>query len=159
MPQSSASCKGIAAFATIQRNAYPNGQAIMMVVFLDIRGHVFAGGGILNSHRAASPLVMLVNGEEWCEASDCPSVFPREIGVEMSLMALSPAWCSNKRKGGLASFHAKEYVIKDYVRLASVENRIPKMISSYRRCRKCSRKGQEKRTRFMCAECDVPLCI
>ncbi|GFU47424.1 uncharacterized protein TNCV_3109091 [Trichonephila clavipes] len=43
--------------------------------------------------------------------------------------------------------------------LASVGNHMPKMVSNYRRCRKYSRKGQEKRSRYMCAEWDVPLCI
>ncbi|GFV39764.1 hypothetical protein TNCV_869391 [Trichonephila clavipes] len=55
-----------------------------------------------------------------------------------------------KRKGCPASFQAKKYVVLDDVRLARVENHMPKMISNYRRCRKCSRKGQEKRTRYMC---------
>ena len=38
-------------------------------------------------------------------------------------------------------------------------NRVSKMVPKYRRCRKCSRKGQEKKAYYMCAEFDDPLCI
>ncbi|GFU33203.1 hypothetical protein TNCV_4157061 [Trichonephila clavipes] len=47
---------------------------------------------------------------------------------------------------GHACFQAKKCVVPDDVRLASVRNHISKIVSNYRRCRKCSRKGQEKRT-------------
>ncbi|GFX23599.1 piggyBac transposable element-derived protein 4 [Trichonephila clavipes] len=50
-------------------------------------------------------------------------------------------------KGGPASFQAKKWVVPDDVSVASVGNHMPKMVSNYRQCRKCSRKGQEKRTR------------
>ncbi|GFV97102.1 transposable element Tcb1 transposase [Trichonephila clavipes] len=68
-------------------------------------------------------------------------------------------YSSRKRKGRPSSFQANTCVVPDDVRLASVGNHMPKTVSNYRRCRKCSRKGQEKRTRYMCAECDVSLCI
>ncbi|GFW95572.1 hypothetical protein TNCV_1722701 [Trichonephila clavipes] len=51
----------------------------------------------------------------------------------------------------------KKCIAPDDVRLASVENHMPKIASNYRRCRKCHRKGQEKKTCYMCAKCDVPL--
>ncbi|GFW77327.1 uncharacterized protein TNCV_924431 [Trichonephila clavipes] len=47
-------------------------------------------GGTLNSRRAASPLVRLVEGEDRREASDHPqSVLPQIV--------LSPVWCSKLR--------------------------------------------------------------
>ncbi|GFV25052.1 uncharacterized protein TNCV_885181 [Trichonephila clavipes] len=53
-------------------------------------------GGTLNSRRAASPLVWLMEGEERWEA--LPSrVFSLKIGVEQSKTVLSPAWCSKIR--------------------------------------------------------------
>ncbi|XP_035206323.1 piggyBac transposable element-derived protein 4-like [Stegodyphus dumicola] len=64
-----------------------------------------------------------------------------------------------KRRGRPASFQAKLCAVPDDIRLANVGNHMPKMASNYRRCRKCSTKAQEKRTRYMCAVCDVPLCI
>ncbi|GFV54948.1 piggyBac transposable element-derived protein 4 [Trichonephila clavipes] len=70
---------------------------------------------------------------------------------------LIDGYSSRKRKGRPASFQVKKCVVPDDVRLTSVENPIPKMVSNYGRCRKCNRKGQEKSTRYMCAECDVPL--
>lgn len=72
---------------------------------------------------------------------------------------LIDGYSSRKRKGRPASFQAKKCAVPDDVRLASVGNHMPKMVSNYRRCRKCSTKGKEKRTRCICAECDVPLCI
>ncbi|GFT40379.1 DNA-dependent protein kinase catalytic subunit [Trichonephila clavipes] len=51
--------------------------------------------GTLNSHRAASHLVRLVEGEERWEASDHPGVFSLKIGVELSKIVLSPAWFEN----------------------------------------------------------------
>ncbi|GFX60811.1 piggyBac transposable element-derived protein 4 [Trichonephila clavipes] len=66
---------------------------------------------------------------------------------------------SKKRKGRPASFQAKKYVVPDDERLASVGSHVTKMVSKYTQCRKCLRKGQEKKTRITCGECDVPLCI
>ncbi|GFW63737.1 piggyBac transposable element-derived protein 4 [Trichonephila clavipes] len=70
---------------------------------------------------------------------------------------LIDGYSSRKAKGRPASFRAKKCVVLDDVRLASVGNHTPKMASNYRQCRKCSRKDQEKRTLYMCAECNVHL--
>ncbi|GFV60319.1 hypothetical protein TNCV_3469551 [Trichonephila clavipes] len=53
-------------------------------------------------------------------------------------------------KGRPANFQAKKYVVLDDVRLASVENHMAKRVSNCKRCRKCRRKGPQKRTRYMC---------
>ncbi|XP_035227169.1 piggyBac transposable element-derived protein 4-like [Stegodyphus dumicola] len=66
---------------------------------------------------------------------------------------------SSKKRGRPASFQAKRCAVPDDIRIANVGNHMPEMASNYRRCRKCSTKTQEKRTRYMCAVCDVPLCI
>ncbi|GFX83489.1 uncharacterized protein TNCV_324381 [Trichonephila clavipes] len=50
-------------------------------------------GGTLNSRRAASPLMRLVEGEKRWEAND----HSPKIGVEPSKIALTPAWCSRLR--------------------------------------------------------------
>ncbi|GFX53268.1 uncharacterized protein TNCV_362621 [Trichonephila clavipes] len=54
-------------------------------------------GGSLNSRRAASPLVWLVEGEERWEAPDYFQVSSLKIGVETSQIVLSPVWCSKLR--------------------------------------------------------------
>ncbi|GFY16506.1 hypothetical protein TNCV_735351 [Trichonephila clavipes] len=64
-----------------------------------------------------------------------------------------------KKERRSASFQGKKCVVLDNVRLANVWDHVPKMVSSYKQCGKCSRMGQEKRTRYMCAECVVPLGI
>ncbi|GFX80000.1 hypothetical protein TNCV_2890551 [Trichonephila clavipes] len=67
--------------------------------------------------------------------------------------------CSSKVREGCPADSQADSVVPEELRLASVENHMPEMVSKHRRCRKCSRKGQKKRTRYMCAECDVLLCI
>ncbi|GFS61372.1 uncharacterized protein TNCV_3105551 [Trichonephila clavipes] len=55
-------------------------------------------GGALNSRRAASPLVRLVEGEERWKAPDPPlKVFSLKIGMDPSKIVLSPAWCLKLR--------------------------------------------------------------
>ncbi|GFX66049.1 piggyBac transposable element-derived protein 4 [Trichonephila clavipes] len=54
---------------------------------------------------------------------------------------LIDGYSSRKRKGRPASFQAKKCVVPDDVRLASGGNHMTKMVSNYRRCGKCSRKG------------------
>ncbi|GFX19869.1 hypothetical protein TNCV_1434301 [Trichonephila clavipes] len=54
-----------------------------------------------------------------------------------------------KRKGRPASFQEKMRIIPDDGFLASVINHMPMMVSNCRRVRKCRKKGQEKRTRYM----------
>ncbi|GFU93890.1 hypothetical protein TNCV_1661131 [Trichonephila clavipes] len=41
-------------------------------------------GAVRTGHRVASPLVWLVEGEEWWEAPDHPQVSSHKIGVETS---------------------------------------------------------------------------
>ncbi|GFX03703.1 uncharacterized protein TNCV_2112751 [Trichonephila clavipes] len=54
-------------------------------------------GGTLNSRRAASPLVWLVEGEERLEASGhSQSVLPLNWGGPNQIV-LSPVWCSKLR--------------------------------------------------------------
>ncbi|GFW46264.1 piggyBac transposable element-derived protein 4 [Trichonephila clavipes] len=62
---------------------------------------------------------------------------------------LTDGYSSRKRKEHPANFKAKKCVVLHNVRLASVRNHILNIFSSYRRCRKCSRNGLEKRTRSM----------
>ncbi|GFU61763.1 hypothetical protein TNCV_4612401 [Trichonephila clavipes] len=67
-------------------------------------------------------------------------------------------YSSSKRKGCFAGFQETTLAVPDDVHQARVGNHMPKMVSNYVRYRKRSRKGQRKRTRYMCAEC-VPLSI
>lgn len=66
---------------------------------------------------------------------------------------------SRKRRGVKPSFLAKKRTVPDEVRLTQVGNHHPVSGNTYRRCRKCSTKALEKRTKYMCTSCDVPLCI
>ncbi|GFY24338.1 uncharacterized protein TNCV_1013871 [Trichonephila clavipes] len=54
-------------------------------------------GATLNSRRAASPLVCLLEGVERWEAPDHSQMSSLKIGVETSQIVLSPDWCSKLR--------------------------------------------------------------
>ncbi|GFT15866.1 hypothetical protein TNCV_3314531 [Trichonephila clavipes] len=54
-------------------------------------------GDTLNSRRAASPLVGLVEGEGGGRPLAIPKVFYLKIDVEPSQIVLLPAWCSKLR--------------------------------------------------------------
>ncbi|GFT88332.1 hypothetical protein TNCV_5074331 [Trichonephila clavipes] len=54
--------------------------------------------GTLNSRRAASRLMSLVEGEERWETLTPPGVFSLKIGAEQSKITLSPAWRSKLRQ-------------------------------------------------------------
>ncbi|GFV97133.1 piggyBac transposable element-derived protein 4 [Trichonephila clavipes] len=56
---------------------------------------------------------------------------------------LIDGYSSRKRKGRPDSFQAKECAFPDDVRLASVGNHMPKMVSNYRWCKECN-KGTRK---------------
>ncbi|GFV69477.1 hypothetical protein TNCV_2778921 [Trichonephila clavipes] len=64
---------------------------------------------------------------------------------------LIDGYSSRKRKGFPDSIQRKKCVVLDDWCFASEGNHIPKMVSNFRRYRKCRRKGQEKRTHYMCA--------
>jgi len=49
--------------------------------------------------------------------------------------------------------------VPDELRLDHVGNHMPDKISSFRRCRHCSSKKNNKRSRYICRACGVPLCI
>ncbi|GFU08662.1 hypothetical protein TNCV_1995071 [Trichonephila clavipes] len=54
-------------------------------------------GSTLINHRAASPLVRLVEGEKRWDASDHPRVFSLKTEVEPSQIVISPVWYSKLR--------------------------------------------------------------
>ncbi|GFV86590.1 hypothetical protein TNCV_4184451 [Trichonephila clavipes] len=59
-------------------------------------------GCTINSRRAASHFVRLVDGEESWEAPTTSRAFSLKIGEELSQIVLSPVWCSKLRiKKGL----------------------------------------------------------
>ncbi|GFV92991.1 piggyBac transposable element-derived protein 4 [Trichonephila clavipes] len=74
---------------------------------------------------------------------------------------LIDGYSSRKRKGRPACFQAKMCAVPDDVPLARVGNHMPKMVSNYRRDvgNVAQKETKRERTRCICAECDVPLCI
>lgn len=49
--------------------------------------------------------------------------------------------------------------IPDSIRTANVGCHLPEQHDSYRRCKMCSAAQKQKRTRFVCSSCKVPLCV
>ncbi|GFV52995.1 hypothetical protein TNCV_2876611 [Trichonephila clavipes] len=70
------------------------------------------------------------------------------IPYSISLSAYRCIYLKKKEKRP-ASFQANKGVVLNDVRLTSAGNHLPKIVSNCIRCRKCSRKGQEKRTRSL----------
>ncbi|GFT49196.1 piggyBac transposable element-derived protein 4 [Trichonephila clavipes] len=65
-----------------------------------------------------------------------------QLTIPITLVCqLIDGYSSRKRKGHSAGFQAKKRVVPDVLRPDSMRNRMPKMVSNYRRSRKCSRKG------------------
>lgn len=64
---------------------------------------------------------------------------------------------SRKRRGPSAvAFLAHKHKVPDDVR--TVGKHLPTQGSTFRRCRLCSSATHEKRTRYLCDVCNVPLC-
>lgn len=72
---------------------------------------------------------------------------------------LISGFTSKKRRNKPVVFLANKGAVPDEVRLTGVGSHMPNQLATYRRCRLCSTKVAEKRTRFICSGCQVPLCI
>jgi Transposase IS4 len=72
---------------------------------------------------------------------------------------LIDGFTTRKRIGRPISFLANKKEVPDDVRLAAVGQHMPTQGNTYRRCRMCSTRAHEQRTRFTCSFCSVPLCI
>ncbi|CAH1961300.1 unnamed protein product [Acanthoscelides obtectus] len=68
-------------------------------------------------------------------------------------------YTSRKRRNKPVQFLSNKRAVPDEVRLADVGKHLPIQQATYKRCRLCSTKAAEKRTRYMCSSCQVPLCI
>lgn len=66
---------------------------------------------------------------------------------------------SRKRRGRPANFQNKKKSIPEEVKFVNVGRHWPGKGPTSRRCKHCSTKKHEKRTRFLCTNCTVPLCI
>lgn len=66
---------------------------------------------------------------------------------------------SRKRRNRPVLFLSNKRTVPDEVRLSDVGKHLPNQQTKYKRCRLCSTKANEKRTRYMCSSCQVPLCI
>nr|CAI5851117.1 unnamed protein product [Callosobruchus analis] len=68
-------------------------------------------------------------------------------------------YSSKKRRNRPVFFLPNKRAVPDEVHLSEVGKHLPIQDATYKRCRLCSTKAQEKRTRFICSSCKVPLCI
>lgn len=65
---------------------------------------------------------------------------------------------SRKKRGRAVLFMSNKRQVPEEVRISPQNPHFP-VAGSYRRCRFCSTKVKEKRTRYTCEHCKVPLCI
>lgn len=71
---------------------------------------------------------------------------------------LISGFSSRKRRGRPVFIPWKKTIVPDEIRLSAVGTHFPET-GTYRRCKLCSTKAVEKRTKFVCSSCKVPLCI
>lgn len=67
-------------------------------------------------------------------------------------------YSSRKRRGRPVFISSKKIAVPEEIRLSGVGTHFPET-GTYRRCKLCSTKAIEKRTKFVCSACKVPLCI
>ena len=72
---------------------------------------------------------------------------------------LTSSYTSSRKRGRPVSFLANKKSVPEEVRLAQVGNHFPQQNQNFRRCRFCSTTKAEKRPRYTCTACDVPLCL
>lgn len=65
---------------------------------------------------------------------------------------------SRKRRGKPVHFLANKKTVPEDIRLSGVGSHFPEK-GTYRRCRICSTKANEKRTPYTCSQCKVPICM
>lgn len=66
---------------------------------------------------------------------------------------------SKKRRNKPVMFLPNKRTVPEEVRLSDVGKHLPVQTATYKRCRLCSTKAHEKRTRYTYSSCQVPLCI
>ncbi|GFX59619.1 hypothetical protein TNCV_3753841 [Trichonephila clavipes] len=71
-------------------------------------------------------------GETFRVSSEIKRTYQLTFRIELAHQ-LTDGYSSRKRKECPASFQAKKFVVSDDMRLASMENHVPKMVSNYRR--------------------------
>ena len=66
---------------------------------------------------------------------------------------------SRKQRGRPVAFLSHKATVPDDVRLVGVGQHFPVVQKTFRRCRMCSTRKREKRSRYLCSACNVPLCL
>lgn len=92
---------------------------------------------------------------------NCVAFVFYRVSVWITFMNLArqliDGFCSRKSRGRPPNF--KKQKVPDSIRMANVGVHMPKR-DTYRRCKMCSGPGKaQKRTRYTCSFCKVPLCI
>lgn len=84
---------------------------------------------------------------------------------------LISGFTSRKRRSAMANYIIRKKVaqadtrqkvvgnIADEIRYTNVGHHMPCSLPNYKRCRLCSTKTHDKRSKIMCEKCEVPLCI
>ena len=83
-----------------------------------------------------------------------------QLGFRLQLTRqLTSGYTATRKRGRSVSFLATKSQVPDDVRLQQVGNHMLQTNKTFRRCRLCSSAKREKRTRYTCSVCDVPLCV
>lgn len=106
----------------------------------------------------------------YCQNENVTKLSNLEFRVSIARGLIS-GFTSRKRRSGPVNYVCKRkavlsenrqkalHVIAEEIRYTNVGDHMPAELPSYKRCRMCSTKIKDKRSKIMCEKCGVPLCI
>lgn len=126
----------------------------------DISGVTGDDDGTSDDDDDDDVLYFLAEPDGACQVSDDDTVSydfsdtPNDSDISDRPNGRDNQWTRNKLKCTKTDFD-----VPDVLRLNTVGVHLPEMLASHRRCRFCSSRKNNKRSRYQCKTCLVPLCI
>lgn len=106
----------------------------------------------------------------YCQNRNVTKLSTLEFRVSVA-RGLNSGFSNRKRRSGLVNYVSRKksclsenrqkslHVIAEEIRYTNVGDHMPVELPSYKRCRMCSTKEKDKRSKIMCSKCGVALCI
>lgn len=115
-------------------------------------------------HRIFHFLLDLAISNAFALYSLCHNNTRNQLAFRIRLARLLIAtYASRKRKEIAPVFYMPQkrgvVSVPDEIRKVQLGSHFPETVKTWRRCRKCSSRKVEKRTKIICSTCKVPLCI
>ncbi|CAG5033770.1 unnamed protein product [Parnassius apollo] len=106
----------------------------------------------------------------YCQNKNATKLSNLEFRVSVARGLISGFSSRKRRSGSLVNYICRKkiasenrqkavHVVAEEVRFTNVGDHMPVESPSYKRCRMCSTKEKDKRSKVICEKCKVPLCI